>query len=109
MPKGPFDDVQAALKLASRVLSAAEPMASLGAQPRSPRARPVPNVERPQPTVQSGRCATCAGKGRVGRAGHEVDCPSCEGVLVAEVYCPTCAGAGLVGQAGHEVACPACK
>jgi len=108
MARGPFDDVQAALKLASRVLSAAEPLASLG----KPDPRPRPDKGEAREAVRRARpaaCATCGGSGRVGAKGHEATCPSCEGIIEAESYCATCAGTGLVGRKGHEVDCPVCS
>jgi hypothetical protein len=107
MPRGPFDDIKDAMKLASRVLTAAEPLASLG-QPerRAPLKQPAQSKANAAGT--SSGCATCGGEGRVGAKGHEATCPSCEGVIMAEVYCATCAGTGLVGRKGHQVDCPVC-
>lgn len=106
MPRGPFDDIKDAMKLASRVLSAAEPLASLG-QPERRAAIRQPAQGRAGAPEPSG-CATCGGEGRVGAKGHEATCPSCDGVIVAEAYCATCAGLGLVGRKGHQVQCPVC-
>jgi RecJ-like exonuclease len=100
-------DLKGALRLAGRMLEAATPLTELAGAQREHRLKEEERERR----ERAHGCQVCSGKGKVGKKGHEIECPTCQGVIEAvfEVECSVCDDTKKVGAPGHEILCPACR
>lgn len=84
--------------------------------PPQPVAPPPPPTSHDLPVppaalvIDAPVCATCAGKGKLGASGAEIDCPPCRGTGNGpKPVCMTCGGKKKLGAPGHEIDCPLCS